>query len=98
VSIIVEILERVEPTQYSDAIKFSVQRVSKFNRTKPDEVKILMALYRVEEKPIDLVVTFNVPVIAEDGGAVGPDGLKAAEQQFDIFVRSLRIVDFALFA
>ncbi|KAI3610745.1 ran guanine nucleotide release factor [Moniliophthora roreri] len=143
VSIIVEILERVKPTQYSDAIKFSlshtwvfhfdslahdnnavfeqidsvniiandrsdktpsaitlsgVQRVSKFNRTQPDEVKILMALYRVEEKAIDLVVTFNVPVIAEDGGAVGQDGLRVVEEQFDTFVRSLRIVDFGLFA
>jgi hypothetical protein len=75
-----------------------VQRVQKFNRTQPDEVKILMALYRVEEKAIDLVVTFNVPVIAEDGGAVGPDGLKASKEQFDTFVRSLRIVDFGLFA
>ncbi|ESK93002.1 ran guanine nucleotide release factor [Moniliophthora roreri MCA 2997] len=135
VSIIVEILERVKPTQYSDAIKFhfdslahdnnavfeqidsvniiandrsdktpsaitlsGVQRVSKFNRTQPDEVKILMALYRVEEKAIDLVVTFNVPVIAEDGGAVGQDGLRVVEEQFDTFVRSLRIVDFGLFA
>ncbi|KAJ8078569.1 hypothetical protein AAF712_001430 [Marasmius tenuissimus] len=135
VSIIVEILERVQPSDYEEAVKFhfgslahdnnatsekvdsvsvipndrgdktpsaivlsGMQSVSKYNRTQVDEVRILMALYRVEEKPIDLVVTFNVPLTSADGGAIDAQGLKAVEQQFDTFIRSLKIVDFGLFA
>ncbi|KAL0577248.1 hypothetical protein V5O48_004736 [Marasmius crinis-equi] len=135
VSIIVEILERVKPTHYEEAVKFhfgslahdnsatsekvdaitvipndrgdrtpsaivlsGMQSVSKYNREQVDEVRILMALYRVEEKPIDLVVTFNVPLTSADGGAVSAEGLKTVEGQFDTFIRSLRIVDYGLFA
>lgn len=57
-----------------------------------------MGLYRVESKSIDLVVTFNIPLEAVDGGAVDNDGLRKAEADFDTLVRSLRIVDFGLFA
>ena len=57
-----------------------------------------MALYRVEEKPIDLVVTFNVPLTSADGGAVDARELQTTEQQFNTFIRSLKIVDFGLFA
>ncbi|KAG7092271.1 hypothetical protein E1B28_008633 [Marasmius oreades] len=135
VSIIVEILERVEPTNYEEAIKFHFdslahdnnassekidsiniipndredntpsaivlsgrQSVPKYTCTQPDEVRIYMALYRVPEKPIDLVVTFNVPVASLDGGAVDAEGVKTIERHFDTFVRSLRIIDFRLFA
>lgn len=74
------------------------QHIPKFNRTTSDEVRILMGLFRVERKPIDLVVTSNVPMQSEDGGAVGEDGWNAARADFDNLVRSLRIVDFGLFA
>lgn len=56
-----------------------------------------MALFRVESKAIDLVVTFNTPVVSVDGGAVGNEGVERSETDFDIFVRSLRIHDFGLF-
>lgn len=149
VSIVVEILERVEPDASEDAIKFvsiacrapltatrfhfdslvqdnsaqksqvslietlpkqsdgktppitrlsGFQDIKKFNRQTEDRVLILMALYRVEEKPIDLVVTFNVPVVSEDGGAVDSDGLSTVQTAFNQFTRSLRIIDFDLFA
>lgn len=75
-----------------------VQRVPKFNKTNPDEVRILMALYRVVSNGIDLVVTFNIPVISEDGGAVQGENLNQAQAQFDLFSRSLRIEDFGVFA
>jgi hypothetical protein len=57
-----------------------------------------MALYRVESKNVDLVITMNVPLVAEDGGAVVGNGWDEAEEVFMQLVRSLRIVDFDLFA
>lgn len=75
-----------------------IQRIPKFNKTIPDEVHLLVALYRVADKGIDLVVTFNIPVVAGDGGAVQGGKLELAQQQFDRFARSLRIEDFSLFA
>jgi hypothetical protein len=75
-----------------------LQNVPKFNRTNPDEVQILMALYRVEQKHIDLVITFNIPTRSEDSGAVSPEGLATATSHFESFVQSLRIVDYGLFA
>ncbi|KAJ7582934.1 hypothetical protein C8J56DRAFT_956083 [Mycena floridula] len=136
VSIVVEILEKVESaTSLEDAVKFhftslahdndatsneilsvetvvnergdntpsmmrlsGVQDVPKFNKRTADKVRVLMALYRIEAKAIDLVVSFNVPIHSEDGGAVTPDGLTAAMAQFDEFTRSLCIVDWGLFA
>ncbi|KAJ3989987.1 hypothetical protein F5890DRAFT_1569978 [Lentinula detonsa] len=135
ISIIVEILQRVEPDDNQDAVKYhfdslahdndalssevvsvnlilndrgdatpsvttltGIQRVPKFNRLIPDEVRVLMALYRVVEKGIDLVVSFNIPVKLEDGGAVRGEKLQQAQEQFDLFARSLRIEDFNVFA
>jgi len=72
-----------------------VQHVSKFNRTTPDEVHILMAIFRVDGKDVDLVVTFNVPVPSHGNSA--REGLAAARTHFETFVKSLRIIDFDLF-
>ncbi|KAJ7489922.1 hypothetical protein B0H11DRAFT_2010977 [Mycena galericulata] len=74
-----------------------IQFVPKFNLTTPDQVRILMALFRVAEKPVDLVVTFNVPIKSQDDGAVGEEGQNDVQIHFEAFVRSLRIVDFGLF-
>nr|GAT61231.1 predicted protein [Mycena chlorophos] len=135
VSIIVEVLQRVDAQDNDSAIRFhfdslahdnsadsatveaivvlpntrgdktpsavtlsGVQTVAKFNKSDRDQVRVLMGLYRIQEKPVDLVVTFNVPVRAQDKGAVDEDGWKQAQTQFEAFVRSLRIVDFGLFA
>jgi hypothetical protein len=75
------------------------QLVPKFNRTHPDTVKILLAVYRVVEKGADLVLTFNVPVQAEkSGSAVDEEGAKRWLAAYETAVSSLRIVDFGLFA
>jgi len=74
------------------------QMVPKFNHTTPDKVQILMALFRIESKHIDLIVTFNVPLEAVDGRAVNSQDMERVILDFDIFSRSLRIVDFGLFA
>ncbi|KAG7452702.1 Mog1p/PsbP-like protein [Guyanagaster necrorhizus] len=135
VSIIVEILQRVDPPDFRDAAKFHFdslahdnnalqsnvesvnvipndrgdrmpsaivlsghQAIRKCNQATPDQVLVLMAVYRMEEEGIDLVVTFNVPLQSNDGGGVGEAGRDTARTQFDTFVRSLTVVDFGLFA
>ena len=75
-----------------------VQLVDKFNHTTPDRVQIFMALYRIESKAIDLVLTFNVPLDSVDKGKADDTTVEKAEVDFDAFVRSLHIVDCGLFA
>lgn len=79
----------------SPIVLFGTQLVAKFNQPTPGEVHILMAVFRVEEKHIDLIVTFNVPT---HGSGVGPEGLQVARTHFNTFITSLRIIDFSLFA
>jgi len=135
VSIILEILQRVQVSHFDDAIRFHFdslahdnsacstkvesvslipndrgdntpsviilkgeQSVQKFNHSTPDKVRILMALFRIESKPVDLVVTFNIPLEAVDGGAVSNEDLEKVQIDFNNIVRTLRIVDFGLFA
>ncbi|KAH7340344.1 hypothetical protein B0J17DRAFT_651023 [Rhizoctonia solani] len=94
------------PTQQPDStspVKLSVlqgtQLVPKFNRTHPDTVKILLAVYRVVEKGVDLVLTFNVPVQTEKAGsAVDAEGAKRWLDAYEAAVPSLKIIDFGLFA
>ncbi|KAJ6546465.1 hypothetical protein DFH09DRAFT_1262897 [Mycena vulgaris] len=134
VSIIVEILERVDVAADDPAIRYhfgslahdnsaestvvntvgvvpnsrgdntppaitlsGVQFVPKFNLTIPDQVRVLMALFRVADKRVDLVVTFNIPMKSQDDGAVDEQGWNEMQIHFDAFVRSLRIIDFGLF-
>ncbi|KAF4614719.1 hypothetical protein D9613_002786 [Agrocybe pediades] len=89
--------DRGDDTPSATILK-GIQFVPKFNHTTPDKVQILMALYRIEEKSIDLVVTFNIPLQVVGGGAVDQRQLEKAQADFDVFSRSLRIVDFGLFA
>lgn len=74
------------------------QLVRKFNHTTPDTVKVLMALYRVKEKNIDLVVTFNIPTATKDGGGVPEAELLQVTHDFHELARSFKIVNFGLFA
>jgi len=137
ISIILEVLERVEVEDPTEAIKFhfnsiahdndaqtavvhaveqvpttsvdtdiipgasilyGTQHVAKFNRPTPDEVRIFLAVFRVIAKNVDLVLTFNVPVVTEGNkGAADDAGLTAAKVQFEEAVRSLKIVDYGLF-
>ena len=81
----------------SPILLHGTQSVPKFNSTTADEVTIFLALYRVESKKVDLVMTMNVPTKTSDGGAVNADGLAAAKHDFGMAAASLNIVDFGLF-
>lgn len=78
----------------SAVILEGTQQVPKFNRGEPDKVKIYMALYRVEQRGVDLLVVFNAPIVSDDG----PADQQVAASHFNIFTRSLRVEDFGLFA
>jgi hypothetical protein len=75
-----------------------MQEIPKFHRDRPDLVKIFMALYRVENKNVDLVVTFNVPIASADGGVAAEAEVDRAKRDFLHLVETLEIVDFDLFA
>lgn len=79
-------------------VLYGTQTVQKFNTATADEVRILLALYRVPEKNVDLVMTMNVPMTGADGDAVSEDGWSTARDVFNVAARSLRIVDYGLFA
>ncbi|EJF65655.1 Mog1p/PsbP-like protein [Dichomitus squalens LYAD-421 SS1] len=79
-------------------VLYGTQTVHKFNSTSADEVRILLALYRVKHKAVDLVMTMNVPMTSTDGGSVSEDSWAEAKAVFDIAAKSLRIVDYGLFA
>jgi len=133
-SLILEVLQRVEPTGSDEAARFhfdsiahdneaisrtvgeirtvsndrgdnmpspilldGTQTVNKFNATVPDQIRIFMALYRIEDKNIDLVLVMNVPVSSLDGGAVNEEGVPASRKEFETAALSLRIVDYGLF-
>ncbi len=56
--------------------------VAKFNRTVPDEVQILLALYRIESKAVDLVFSANLPVATETGDGLSLEELSEAKRAF----------------
>lgn len=136
VSIIVEILQRVDPNDDYDAIKFhfdslahdngshenhinqvstksndggddgtpsailldGVQNVLKFNQKNPDEVRVLMALYRIAKHGTDIVVTFNLPIRTNRGPLIREEEQTKILSDFREFVHSFQIVDYNLFA
>lgn len=81
----------------SAVVLTGVQAVPKFNRSTPDEVRIFMALFRVDWKNADLVVTFNVPTSTADGDGVTQEEFDVARSDFDAFIRHLAIIDDGLF-
>jgi hypothetical protein len=74
------------------------QKVTKYNSTILDDVLILLALWRIPNKNVDLVLTFNVPLTAADGLTVDEAGQQQTKKHFDEAVLSLKIVDYGLFA
>ncbi|KAG8748017.1 hypothetical protein FRC10_009769 [Ceratobasidium sp. 414] len=90
----------VQPSPLVLSVLRGTQRVPKFNRTNPDTVKILLAVYRVLDKRVDLVLTFNIPIQAEKAGsAVASEaGLKKWVEAYEVAVSSFKIVDYGLFA
>ncbi|KAH7107444.1 Mog1p/PsbP-like protein [Auriculariales sp. MPI-PUGE-AT-0066] len=74
------------------------QTVAKYNRTVPDKVKIMLALYRLDRQNIDLVLTVNLPHVLADGSVTASDIIDSATSAFEAVANSLNIVDFGLFA
>lgn len=70
------------------------QQVAKFNKSELDDVRILLALYRLKARNVDLVFVVNIPInSSQDDGFV-----QRNTQLFEEAARSLHIVDFGLFA
>lgn len=72
------------------------QLVPKFNSTVPDTVCVLLAVFRVEEKSADLVLSMNIPLLTAEG-KIDDSKYQGAQRDFEIAVESLRILDFGLF-
>lgn len=75
-----------------------VQHVQKFNRTAVDKVYIFLAVYRIESKNVDLVLSVNVPYVTEGGPPMDSTTLGTIERQYLTAASSLHIIDFNLFA
>lgn len=71
------------------------QKVAKFNRKELDTVNIFLALYRLTEKPHDIVFVVNIPV---SGPSTVLQDAESIKQIFSLMASSLCIVDFGLFA
>ena len=74
------------------------QHIAKFNRQVTDKVRIFIALYRIPSKGIDLVLSANFPLETESGPSVPEANMGTAKQLFVSAAKSLKIVDFGLFA
>jgi len=72
------------------------QRISKFNRTEEDVVRIFMALYRLPEQNVDLVFTANVPTVTSSG-SIDDLTVLGVKEAFMTCAKSLQIVDWGLF-
>jgi hypothetical protein len=72
--------------------------VRKFNSKTPDRVCILVALYRVEAKGVDLVLTANIPTSVAEDSQPEDTVLQTSQPKFDVAAESLKILDFSLFA
>ena len=74
------------------------QKVAKFNRATPDDVQVFVALFRVESKKNDIVLTVNVPTTTGSRSVDGTDVVETYKSAFLSAAGSLKIVDYGLFA
>lgn len=95
---VTQVLEDSNSANLAFTILSGTQLVRKFNTTQPDEIHILMAVYRIKDHNVDLVLTMNVPTRTTDGAGVDEAGLTSARSTFELAARSLRIVNYGLFA
>jgi len=72
------------------------QLVRKFNSTVPDTIRILLAVFRVESKKVDLVLSMNVPLRTAEG-ETDDSKYQLAQRDFETAVKSLRVLNFDLF-
>lgn len=74
------------------------QEVAKYNRTAPDKVEIMLAVYRLEAQNIDVVLSVNLPHVLADGTRTPEHIITGIKSSFLAVAQSLSIVDFGLFA
>ncbi len=76
--------------------------VPKFNKRaqQADLVRIYVAVWRVDSKNTDVVLSINVPVLGgnADSRGVGEEGARWARLVWENAVKSFKIEDFGLFA
>jgi hypothetical protein len=70
------------------------QLVAKFNKSERDNVRVFLAVYRLTEKPNDVVFVLNFPTKSADN----EDSLSKAKELFRKCAETLQILDFDLFA
>jgi hypothetical protein len=64
-----------------------------------DKVCILVALYRIKAKGVDIVLTANVPLSVDKSSSQHEDtAVQVATAIFNAASQSLKVVDFGLFA
>lgn len=73
------------------------QNVKKFNKTSADDLRIFVALYRLKDKGVDLVLSLNFPTNTGDGTTRTEEQYNTAEETFLSIAASLHVVDFTLF-
>lgn len=73
------------------------QSVKKFNRTSVDDLRIFVALYRLKEKGVDLVLSLNLPMNTGEGITRTEEQYNTAKETFLSIAASLHVVDFSLF-
>ena len=73
-----------------------IQLVRKFNSTVLDTIYILLAVFRVKSKNVDLVLSMNIPLETPDDD-IDDVKYEQAQRNFETAVESLRIIDFDLF-
>jgi hypothetical protein len=79
-------------------IASGTQRVRKFNKSKEDEVLVLLAVQRVESRRVDLVLTENVPLSQDGSTSLSTDVINDIKQTFCETAKSLVITNYDLFA
>ena len=72
--------------------------VTKFNRTVPDNVIVMLALYRVASKNIDVVFSINIPHKMAQTDSNQEASIAVWKDTFTSAVESLQIVDYGVFA
>jgi hypothetical protein len=93
---IVEAQNNREDRKPSPTVLKGTQLIRKFNSTLPDKVYILLALFRVQSKNVDLVLSMNIPPHTVEGN-IDDVWYRRAQRDFETAVESLQIVDFGLF-
>ena len=74
------------------------QGVRKFNKTSVDDVRMFLALYRLAERGVDLVLSLNFPMSTGDTVVRTEEEYNAAKETFRSIATSFHIVDYGLFA